>query len=438
MVYTFLMLLAFHSDGSEGETKLPPDVKLRTARHYEGDWRLYENAKAGDFAEYDEGRSGDTHKRREIVEVGDRYVVELTTRTKGGEKTQSAVKILFKNPNPLPESKNKKSSKVRIRLNDKDYPGQLVEFTTGIQVISRHLYCEAVPFDGLVWAEDGEGRAHAKLIKYGRNGNEFTIDGKPGINVAAKTGNKAKAETSEPGEKVSKPTGPKADKAGERSKPPGDATYKGKSAAEWAAQLHDKDVAKRSEATVALRALGPDAHDAAKDLIRALKDKEPDVRSGAALALAKIGAREAVTEIAALLEDKMGNVRIDAARALALFKEGAAPALPRLIKLLKQDREPARAAVIDVVREIGPEARGAVPVLIEFVQGKDGVLARGALGALASIGPDAKQAVPAITEAVKSKDPLTAGSAGFALWKIDPDEAESLKIPKPKPLRGKK
>jgi hypothetical protein len=438
LIYPLLVLLAVQSAGGEGEPRLPPDVKLRTSRHYEGDWRLYERAQAGDFAEYDEGRSADTHKRREIVEVGDHYVVELTATTKGGQTTQSAVKILFKNPNPLPESKNKKTSRVRVRLGERDYLGQLVEFTAGKRVISRHLYCEAVPFDGLVWGEDGEGRMHTKLVKYGRDGSEFTIEEKPAINVAARPGKAPQAEAPASDAKVAKSAEPSTDKPAADGKPAGDAIYKGKSAAEWAAQLHDKDGGKRAKAAVALRAMGPRARDAAPDLIRALKDKEPEVRSGAALALGKIGASEAVSEIAALLQDKMGNVKIDAARALALFKEDAAPALPLLLKVLKQDKEPARAAVIDVVREIGPEARAAVPVLIEFVRGKDAVLARSAMGALASIGPDARDAVPAITEAAKSKDPLTAGSAGFALWKIDPATAESLQIPKPKPLRGKK
>jgi hypothetical protein len=438
MIYPLLVMLALQGAGGDGELKLPPDVKLRTSRHYEGDWRFYEHARAGDFAEYDEGRSADTHKRREIVEVGDHYVVELTTTTKGGETKQSAVKILFKNPNPLPESKNKKTSHVRVRLGDKDYPGQVVEFTAGDRVISRHLYCEAVPFDGLVWGEGGEGHVHTKLVKYGRDGSEITIKEKPAINVAVKPGKGPKVEAPASDTKVAKPAEPRTEKPAEQAKPAGDATYKGKSAAEWSVQLRDKDGGKRAEATVALRALGPKAKDAVPDLIRALKDKEPDVRAGAALALGKIGDSEAVSEIAALLQDKMGNVKIDAARALALFKTDAAPALPQLLKVLKQDKEPARAAVIDVIREIGPVARGAVPVLIEFVQGKDAVLARAALGALASIGPDAKEAVPAITEATKNKDPVTAGSAGFALWKIDPDTAESLKIPKPKPLRGKK
>ena len=80
------------------------------------------------------------------------------------------------------------------------------------------------------------------------------------------------------------------DTPAETGTPAGDAMYKGKSAAEWSAQLHDKDGGKRAEAAVGLRALGPKARDAVPDLIRALKDKEPDVRSSAALALGKIGA----------------------------------------------------------------------------------------------------------------------------------------------------
>jgi hypothetical protein len=438
VIYPLLVLLAVRTAGAEDESKLPPGVELRTSRHYEGDWRLYEHAKPGDFAEYDEGRKADTRKRREIVEIGDHYVVVLTTTTKAGQSTQSAVKILFKNPKPLTESKNKKASHVRVHFGDKDYPGELVEVTAANRVISRHLYCEAVPFEGLVWGEGGEGDVHTKLVKYSRDGSEFTIKEKPAINVAPRPDQGPKYESPVSNAKVAKSAETKTDKPAADRKTTSVATWKGKSVAEWAAQLQDNDSGKRAEAAVSLQALGPKALDAAPDLIRALKDKEPNVRSGAALALGKIGASEAVSDIAVLLQDKMGNVKIDAARALALFKEDAAPALPLLLKVLKQDKEPARAGVIDVVREIGPKARAAVPVLIEFVQGKDAVLARGALGALASIVPDAREAVPAITEATKSTDPLTAGSAGFALWKIDPDVAQSLQIPKPKSLRGKR
>jgi hypothetical protein len=438
IICLLLLLVVVPRASADDERTLPPGVKLRTARHYEGDWKHYTKAKVGDFAEYAEGRAADTQRRRELIEVGDHYVVELTTVTKSGETTQSAVKILFKNPNPLPESKNKKASNVRVRLGDDDHPGQLVEFTAGNRVISRHLYCEAVPFEGLVWGEDGDGHVHSKLLRYGRDGSEFAIKDKPGINVAAKSAKQAKSAAPKPDPKVGETGRSKDDHAADGGKPPGAASYKGKSPAEWAAQLKDKDAGKRNEATAALRALGPKAHDAAPELIRALKDKEPDVRSGAALALGKIGIKEAAPEIATLLRDRMGNVKIDAARALALLKADAAPALPALLEVLKQEKDPARAAVIDVLREIGPDARSAVPVLIKYVQGKDAVLARGALGALAAIGADAKEAVPAVTEATKSPDPLTAGAAGFALWKIDPEAAELLKIPKPKAQRLKK
>jgi len=78
-----LLVVAVPCVWAEGESKLPPDVKLRTSRHYVGDWKHYENAKAGDFAEYEEGRAG-THRRREIVEVGDHFVVELTTVISAG------------------------------------------------------------------------------------------------------------------------------------------------------------------------------------------------------------------------------------------------------------------------------------------------------------------------------------------------------------------
>src|SRR5262249_28758651 len=153
------------------------------------------------------------------------------------------------------------------------------------------------------------------------------IKEKPAINVAAKPGKGPKVEAPASDTKVAKSAEPKTDRPAADPKPTGDATYKGKSSAEWSVQLHDKDGGKRAEATVALRALGSNAKDAVPGLIRALKDKEPDVRSGAALALGKIGASEAVSEIASLLQDKMGNVKIDAARALALFKQDAAPAL---------------------------------------------------------------------------------------------------------------
>lgn len=102
--------------------------------------------------------------------------------------------------------------------------------------------------------------------------------------------------------------------------------------------LKNKDPKTRAGAAEDLGQVGAiraqDAEAAVKPLTEALRDKEPNVRRAAALALGRIRleAKEVVPEVAKLLEDRSPAVLQAAATSLGAFGAEARSALPALQK----------------------------------------------------------------------------------------------------------
>lgn len=140
---------------------------------------------------------------------------------------------------------------------------------------------------------------------------------------------------------------------------------------EMIAGLADPDPDYRSEAAVAIAAIGPEAEAAVPALEQALAEPagEPANHYTAAYALGKIGAaalsaEPALRKLAESEDDLMATVAVWAALKISpedrtLFDA----AVPKLRRALQQDREIVRLEAAVALGEIGPAAKTALPML---------------------------------------------------------------------------
>src|SRR5262249_39404343 len=118
--------------------------------------------------------------------------------------------------------------------------------------------------------------------------------------------------------------------------------------------LKDKNVEVRRGAAAALAELGPKAKNAAPALIEALKDSDAAVRLSAVLALKDMKLDvKAVHPLVALLRDRDATIRQGAMAALGQFRSGADPAVPVLGELLKSKDDEDRKQAAELLGKIG-------------------------------------------------------------------------------------
>ncbi|NEU72665.1 PBS lyase [Hassallia byssoidea VB512170] len=169
----------------------------------------------------------------------------------------------------------------------------------------------------------------------------------------------------------------------------------------------------------ALQKLGSKA---VPDLVKALQNKNPKVRSSAADALGKIGEKAASATPAlaeALKNDNEAYVRSSAAQALGRIGKEAASATPALAEALKNDNDYVRSSVAYALESIGKEAASATPALAEALKNDNDYVRKSAAQALGKIGEKAASATPALAEALKKdKEAEVRKSAADALGKI--------------------
>jgi HEAT repeat protein/serine phosphatase RsbU (regulator of sigma subunit) len=147
-------------------------------------------------------------------------------------------------------------------------------------------------------------------------------------------------------------------------------------------------------AAEALGMIGPDAKDAVKALLVALKRDDLAVQRAAAEALGHIGP--------------------PASTAVEPLRQA----------LVQQDQDDfVKRAAAESLGRIGPEAREAVETLGLVLQSSDENLAvrQAAAQALGRIGPRARRAVAALRDAVEDDDPIVRRNAAEALGRIGPD-----------------
>ncbi len=196
-------------------------------------------------------------------------------------------------------------------------------------------------------------------------------------------------------------------------------------------QLKDSDPDARRAAAKALAEAGGDARAAAPALLKALKDRDMFVRRFAAQALGEIGAepRRIVPGLKKALDDPRKEVQEAAAVALGKMGKEAVASLAAVVKDGSREPEVRRKAV-EALGTIGPDARPAVGALIDALKGAGGgkkmanagdirVEVAIALGNIAS--PGDKEVISALQDLMdkKQRDRTLKAAATDSLRKIN-------------------
>jgi HEAT repeat protein len=183
--------------------------------------------------------------------------------------------------------------------------------------------------------------------------------------------------------------------------------------------LIDNLGAKWDMASAAQSALGGLCPQAIPALCKALKDKNPKVRSGALFALSLGGnkplIRKELASIVPLLNDEDTTVRSHAARLLGDIE--ATDAVPALIARLSDEKSCVRCSCVSALGRM--KATDAVPALVARLEDKDGDVRRACLEALGSIRPDAAATVEKVIDRLKNDpDRNVRHAAAVALGEI--------------------
>jgi HEAT repeat protein len=208
---------------------------------------------------------------------------------------------------------------------------------------------------------------------------------------------------------------------------------RGKTAAEWVKALCDKDPDVRNDAAFRLHRADMDDPEDREVMIalvpvlgKLLQDEDDNVRSNAVGALGRAGwvSKAAVPLLIEAIKDKEVRVRVEAMTALGSVGPGAKDAVPVLMAAL---RDPGRASADDVrkaamsaLARIGPAARAAIPMMIEIAKEKGGEERWSMLLDVCAFGPDAKDVVPLLLEMLKDKDRRARSEALYLLTNLGP------------------
>jgi HEAT repeat protein len=173
------------------------------------------------------------------------------------------------------------------------------------------------------------------------------------------------------------------------------------------------------------------AKPAIPELIEALRDKDDDVRTWAAIALGQIGSEavSAVEPLLSLLQEKQNPQVIPCAvRALGEIGSGARSALPELVKMV-QSGHPSQIFAAQAIWRIGPKGPAEISLIIpklvdQLAKSKDGGMRSWIAEVLCEVGPAAKDAIPVLSTASRDSDAQVRRAAGDALRAITGVAAE--------------
>lgn len=187
--------------------------------------------------------------------------------------------------------------------------------------------------------------------------------------------------------------------------------------------LKDKDADVRAGAANVLGQLGAGAKPAVGALSKALADKEFTVRAEVVLALGEIGPA-AKGAVPALLETlKSEEIQLLEPFVLGTLGKIGPPAVPHLMRALTAKEYRLRRGAAYALGLIGPEAADAVDILTEMLQAPETDLRQLAATALGRIGSEAQRALPALAPLLKDQDAGVRISAAVALWRIEGSSA---------------
>lgn len=199
--------------------------------------------------------------------------------------------------------------------------------------------------------------------------------------------------------------------------------------------LNDPDGDFRYAAACTLGELGPlAAHDLVPVLIRALKDARPDVRGRALVGLGLIGkdARPVSKDVALLLSDPEGDVRLLAQAALRKLITDPVDLLPFLPSAARDAEEEIRSWALGLLISLGPKADPAFRELIDGLVDKDPSVRAATAEALGGLTRDTR-AIYALLRALRAEDASVRSAAAWALpgcgTEILPRVMETLEDP---------
>ncbi|NEQ67431.1 MAG: HEAT repeat domain-containing protein [Symploca sp. SIO2D2] len=139
--------------------------------------------------------------------------------------------------------------------------------------------------------------------------------------------------------------------------------------AELLKALEDKNSNMRKNAALALRHM--DSQQTISGLIKALKDENSGVRCTVAETLGELGSPEVIPELLQTLKDKDSNVRRNAA--VALGKLSSPEAIPRLLSALQDQDSSVHRSVVEALGQIKQDkAAYILPDLLALIPTKSG------------------------------------------------------------------
>ncbi|MDF1665532.1 MAG: HEAT repeat domain-containing protein [Planctomycetota bacterium] len=153
-------------------------------------------------------------------------------------------------------------------------------------------------------------------------------------------------------------------------------------------------------------------HEKVQGLIAKLADSKPKVALTASIALSKLG-KAAVPQLRKSLEDP--KARLYAAHALSLIGKGAKAAIPDLIAALEQDHRDLRNIVSMALSTI---AKNEIKQLSEALHQRNVEVKVHVAYALSLIGKEAHKAIPDLISALENSETELGFMASYALGKI--------------------
>jgi HEAT repeat protein len=213
---------------------------------------------------------------------------------------------------------------------------------------------------------------------------------------------------------------------------------------------HSSEARVRSRAVNALAKMGKDAAPASADLVAALAESDPLVRSAVARVIGELAPdvpdavpalselfpdREAIRAVSRfgpagaaavprlikLLDHADTTVRREAVRTLGKIGESALPALLKLNALATDDPQAGvREQAAEAIGDIGPAAAASIPVLVRALHDAEPRVRRDAVRSLGNMGPAAKGFLGEINALANDSDPEVKTAAAAAARKISP------------------
>jgi HEAT repeat protein len=171
-------------------------------------------------------------------------------------------------------------------------------------------------------------------------------------------------------------------------------------------QLKSGDSQVRLSAIYALGSVGFSEKPVIPFLIPILNDRDPDVRSRAAISVARIlaSARLDVFSVEQFPTDVPSAQKVFQQELFSMFAESARPAIPTFIALLKDRDENVRSLAASALGNIGASAKSGIPDLIPLLKDQDRDVRFNAAEALGEMGASAKSAIPDLILLLKDED----------------------------------